>query len=163
MDYTYEQIARMIDHSLLNPVMTDRELEDGCRVAVEYDVATVCIKCGVQDDVVDALLRSGVDDGYQRLSQKRLVAAQCGREVHTAGTIERTGRLIGISKISEHPFNAIRLLSGIARDRSDVMAFTCEPCDKATPDVSRCSYNCDRIQFSALPSGNVSGRFSFRR
>ncbi|MCK4277217.1 MAG: deoxyribose-phosphate aldolase [Phycisphaerae bacterium] len=44
MDYTYEQIAKMIDHSLLNPVMTDEELEAGCRVALDYDVATVCIK-----------------------------------------------------------------------------------------------------------------------
>jgi len=44
MDYTYEQIARMIDHSLLHPIMTDEELEEGCRVAVDYGVATVCIK-----------------------------------------------------------------------------------------------------------------------
>ncbi|MBN2477430.1 MAG: deoxyribose-phosphate aldolase [Pirellulales bacterium] len=44
MDYTYEQIARMIDHSLLHPVMTDEELETGCRVALDYDVASVCIK-----------------------------------------------------------------------------------------------------------------------
>jgi deoxyribose-phosphate aldolase len=44
MDYTYEQIAKMIDHSLLNPVLTDRELEEGCQVALQYDVASVCIK-----------------------------------------------------------------------------------------------------------------------
>lgn len=44
MDYSYEQIAKMIDHSLLNPVMTDEELEEGCRTAADYDVATVCIK-----------------------------------------------------------------------------------------------------------------------
>jgi len=44
MDYTYEQISKMIDHSLLNPVMTDEELESGCQVALEYDVASVCIK-----------------------------------------------------------------------------------------------------------------------
>jgi deoxyribose-phosphate aldolase len=44
MDYTYEQIAKMIDHSLLNPTMTDEELDEGCRVAARYDVATVCIK-----------------------------------------------------------------------------------------------------------------------
>jgi deoxyribose-phosphate aldolase len=43
MDYTYSDIAKMIDHSLLNPVLTDRELEQGCRLAVEYDVASVCI------------------------------------------------------------------------------------------------------------------------
>jgi deoxyribose-phosphate aldolase len=44
MDYTYEQIAKMIDHSLLPPVLTDQDLEDGCRVALEYRVASVCIK-----------------------------------------------------------------------------------------------------------------------
>ncbi len=44
MDYTYEEIAKMIDHSLLNPAMTDQDLEEGCRIALQYDVATVCIK-----------------------------------------------------------------------------------------------------------------------
>ena len=44
MDYTYLDIAKMIDHSLLNPVLTDRELEAGCRLAREYDVASACVK-----------------------------------------------------------------------------------------------------------------------
>jgi deoxyribose-phosphate aldolase len=43
MDHTYEDIAKMIDHSLLNPVMTDRDLEAGCRLAVDYNVASVCV------------------------------------------------------------------------------------------------------------------------
>lgn len=43
-DYTYTDIAKMIDHSLLQQVLTDAELEEGCRLAREYDVATVCIK-----------------------------------------------------------------------------------------------------------------------
>jgi deoxyribose-phosphate aldolase len=42
--FTYGDIAKMIDHSLLQPVLTDAELEDGCRLAREYDVASVCIK-----------------------------------------------------------------------------------------------------------------------
>jgi len=40
---TYEEAARMIDHSLLNPVLTVEDLEKGCRLAVEYRVASVCI------------------------------------------------------------------------------------------------------------------------
>lgn len=44
MEYTYRDIAKMIDHSLLNPVLTDEELEAGCRLARDYDVASVCIK-----------------------------------------------------------------------------------------------------------------------
>ena len=43
MDYTYSDIAKMIDHSLLKPVLRQDELEAGCRVALEYDVASVCI------------------------------------------------------------------------------------------------------------------------
>ena len=43
MSYTYADIAKMIDHSLLNPTMTTADLEAGCRLAVAYDVASVCI------------------------------------------------------------------------------------------------------------------------
>jgi deoxyribose-phosphate aldolase len=42
--YTYLDIAKMIDHSLLNPVLTDEDLEKGCAIARQYDVASVCIK-----------------------------------------------------------------------------------------------------------------------
>lgn len=42
--FTYLDIAKMIDHSLLQPTLTDDELEAGCRLALEYDVASVCIK-----------------------------------------------------------------------------------------------------------------------
>lgn len=44
MDYTFEQIAKMIDHSLLNPTMTDDELERGCQIGLNYNVASICIK-----------------------------------------------------------------------------------------------------------------------
>ncbi|MCX6627972.1 MAG: deoxyribose-phosphate aldolase [Candidatus Solibacter sp.] len=44
MDYTYLDIAKMIDHSLLNPGLTDEELEGGCRLARRYDAASVCVK-----------------------------------------------------------------------------------------------------------------------
>lgn len=43
-DFDYRTIAKMIDHSLLKQTMTDADLEAGCRLAREYDVASVCIK-----------------------------------------------------------------------------------------------------------------------
>jgi deoxyribose-phosphate aldolase len=43
-DYTYAEIAKMIDHSLLQPMLTEHELQEGCRLAREYEVASVCIK-----------------------------------------------------------------------------------------------------------------------
>lgn len=43
-DFTYADIAKMMDHSLLQQTLTDAELEAGCRLAREYEVASVCIK-----------------------------------------------------------------------------------------------------------------------
>jgi deoxyribose-phosphate aldolase len=44
MKYSYEELAGMIDHSLLQPTLTDKELEEGCMLAARYGVASVCIK-----------------------------------------------------------------------------------------------------------------------
>jgi deoxyribose-phosphate aldolase len=40
---TVKDIAKMIDHSLLNPTIMEGDLEAGCKIAKEYDVASVCI------------------------------------------------------------------------------------------------------------------------
>jgi deoxyribose-phosphate aldolase len=41
---TVKEIAKMIDHSILNPSMTDSDLKKECKVAEKYDVASVCVK-----------------------------------------------------------------------------------------------------------------------
>ncbi len=41
---TVRDIAKMIDHSLLRPDMTVEEIINGCRLAKEYHVASVCVK-----------------------------------------------------------------------------------------------------------------------
>ena len=41
---TLAELAKMFDHSLLQPQLTDADLEAGCRLAAEYGVASVCIK-----------------------------------------------------------------------------------------------------------------------
>lgn len=60
IDFTYEDISKMIDHSLLSPTLTDEELEAGCRLAVLYNVATVCIKPYFVRRCVDLLAPSPV-------------------------------------------------------------------------------------------------------
>lgn len=37
-------IAKTIDHSLLRPELDDAFVEDGCRLAAKYDVASVCVR-----------------------------------------------------------------------------------------------------------------------
>jgi deoxyribose-phosphate aldolase len=41
---TERDIAKTIDHSLLRPELDDAFIEDGCRLAAAYDVASVCVR-----------------------------------------------------------------------------------------------------------------------
>ena len=41
---TLRDLAKMIDHSLLHPTMTDDDIRSGCELARRYDVATACVK-----------------------------------------------------------------------------------------------------------------------
>ena len=49
--YSYHDIAKMIDHSLLNPTLTEKDITDGCRLADQYHVASVCVR---PSDVLNA-------------------------------------------------------------------------------------------------------------
>lgn len=60
MELSYEVLAKMIDHSLLHPALTDRDLEEGCRLAARYGVASVCIKPYAVRQAVEWLKDSGV-------------------------------------------------------------------------------------------------------
>jgi len=39
-----KSLAKMIDHSLLHPTLTDEAILAGCELAKKYDVATACVK-----------------------------------------------------------------------------------------------------------------------
>jgi len=41
---TYEQLAKVIDHSLLRPELAEADVIEGCELAARYHVATVCVK-----------------------------------------------------------------------------------------------------------------------
>lgn len=60
MKHTYEELAKMIDHSLLHPTMTDQELEEGCKLAARYGVASVCIKPYAVKRAAELLKGTGV-------------------------------------------------------------------------------------------------------
>jgi deoxyribose-phosphate aldolase len=60
MKYSYAELAKMIDHSLLHPTMTDKELEEGCAIAKKYGVASVCTKPYYVRRAAELLRGSGV-------------------------------------------------------------------------------------------------------
>jgi deoxyribose-phosphate aldolase len=42
-EFSYQDVAKMIDHSLLNPALSELELQEGIELAKAFDVASVCI------------------------------------------------------------------------------------------------------------------------
>jgi len=63
MEISLATIAKMIDHSLLHPTMTDAELRQGCELARRLDVAAVCIKPYAVAGAAELLRGSGVAVG----------------------------------------------------------------------------------------------------
>jgi len=57
------ELAKMIDHSILHPTFTDNDLKEGCEIAKQYDVASVCVKPYMVKDAVEFLKGTEVKIG----------------------------------------------------------------------------------------------------
>lgn len=111
MDYTYRDIAKMIDHSLLNPSLTEKDLEEGCRVAVAYDVASVCVmpyylaRCAelLRGSNVKASTTIGFPHGGHTTAIKR---AEAERALTDGG--EELDMVVNISKVLSGDWDYVR-------------------------------------------------------
>ena len=61
-EFVYK-LAKMIDHSILHPTMTDEDLKRECEVAKKYDVASVCVKPYAVKQASDLLNESDIKVG----------------------------------------------------------------------------------------------------
>ena len=111
MNYTYETIAKMIDHSLLNPALTAQELERGCELALEYDTASVCIlpyylrRCAgvLRGSSVKASTTIGFPHGGHTTAIKRAEAEQALRD-----GCEELDMVVNISKTRSGDWDYVR-------------------------------------------------------
>ena len=60
---TREQVAKMIDHSLLRPELTATEVADGLATAVRYRTASVCVRPADVESAAAALHGTGIAVG----------------------------------------------------------------------------------------------------
>src|SRR5215467_16369381 len=59
----YEERAKMIDHSLLRPELTETQVAEGCNIARQYQVASVTVRPCDVDFAVRQMQGSGVPVG----------------------------------------------------------------------------------------------------
>ena len=60
MNPKVKELAKMIDHSILHPTLTDEDLRRECEVAKKYDTASVCVKPYAVKQAVELLKGSNV-------------------------------------------------------------------------------------------------------
>jgi deoxyribose-phosphate aldolase len=111
VSYTYSDIAKMIDHSLLNPTLTVTDLEDGCRIARAYDVASACVmpywlsRCAelLAGSAVKASTTIGFPHGGHTTAIK---AAEARRALQDGG--EELDMVVNISKALSGDWDYVR-------------------------------------------------------
>ncbi|MDA1051848.1 MAG: deoxyribose-phosphate aldolase [Planctomycetota bacterium] len=111
MDYSYTDISKMIDHSLLMPTMTVPDLEAGCRLALAYDTGSVCImpyylkRCAeiLRGSTVNASTTIGFPHGVQTTAIKR---AEAERAV--ADGCQELDMVVNISQVLSGDWDDVR-------------------------------------------------------
>jgi deoxyribose-phosphate aldolase len=111
MNYTYADLAKMIDHSLLNPTLTKSELKSGCQLALAYDVASVCIlpyylkRCAelLKGSSVKASTTIGFPHGGHTTAIKRAEAQQA-----IADGCEELDMVVNISQVLSGGWDYVR-------------------------------------------------------
>jgi deoxyribose-phosphate aldolase len=111
MDFTYTEISKMIDHSLLRPTLTTDDLEAGCKLAIDYDVASVCIlpyylrRCSelLKESTVKASTTVGFPHGGHTTSIK---VAEAQRALEDGG--EELDMVVNISKVLTGDWDYVR-------------------------------------------------------
>lgn len=107
---TAKDIAKMIDHSLLNPTMTKQNIIDGCKIAKEYDVASVCVKpsevalAKIELAGTDVLVTTVV--GFPHGSSKTEVKAFEALEAIKDGAVE-LDMVLNIGRLISRDFNYV--------------------------------------------------------
>ena len=133
--WTSADIAKMIDHSLLNPVMTTDDIAGGCEIAKEYGVATVCVKPSELLLAASKLSGSGVLPttviGFPHGSNKTSVKVFEAKEAMIDGALEldmvlNIGRLL--SGDYEYVENDIRAVTEAAHAQNVIVKVILENC-----------------------------------
>jgi deoxyribose-phosphate aldolase len=111
MGFTYHDISKMIDHSLLNPTLTVDDLESGCRLAMAYDVASVCImpyylkRCA--DLLSDSSVMASTTIGFPHGGHTTAIKEAEARRAIEDGCRE-LDMVVNISKVLSGDWNFVR-------------------------------------------------------
>jgi deoxyribose-phosphate aldolase len=132
---TYDDIAGMIDHSLLKPFLTNREIEEGCRIADEYKVAGVCVRpCDVKrvaGILKGSAVRVGTVIGFPHGTTTTQAKVAEAKEAITNGAVE-LDVVLNIGKLKSRDYDYVKsdlaAVNSVAHENNAVVKVIFENC-----------------------------------
>lgn len=164
--FKVHEIAKMIDHTLLHPALTDKEIKAGCDVAKKYNVAAVTVKPYIIREVAECLQGTdikvasvvGFPHGSSSPEIKMLEAQQCIKDGATEIEIViNIGRVL--SENRDYTEAELSILQQIVSDHNAIMKVVIES-DFLTSDQHKI-YLCEVCNKLNVPYINTSTGFGF--
>jgi len=149
-DYTLAELAKMIDHSLLQPTLTDADLDRGFQVAREYRVASVCVKPYAVARAAAALRESGVLVGT-------VIGFPHGGHLSTIKAAEAEAAMADGAVELDMVVNVGKVLSGDWRYVRDDIAAVIDPAHRNGAKVKVIFENCFLADEQKIELCRISG------
>lgn len=149
---TYKEIAEMIDHSLLKPTLTDQDIIDGCNLAKEYQVASVCVRpsdlplCRQILAGSDVLLTTVIGFPHGTTTTKTKVAESA--EAIENGAVELDVVLnIGKLRSGEYDYVAddLRAVISLAHEKGVLVKVIFENCYLSKEEIIKAAEICNEV------------------
>lgn len=161
-----DELARIIDHAVLKPDSTLRDVERGCRVALEYQVAAICVSpswvsfCSrfLKDSAVKTGTVNGFPHGASKLEIKMAEAeAAIDDGADEIDTVVNIGRVL--SDDWEFTGREVRALTGLVHSSGSAIKFIFETCYLQPPEIIRLCRLCsdEGADFVKTSTGFGSG------
>ena len=111
LEYSYSDVAKMIDHSLLNPSLKWADLECGISIGLAYDVASVCIMPYALKHCVERLrgstVRASTTIGFPHGGHSTKIKLAEARQALADGG-EELDMVVNISKVLSQDWQYVR-------------------------------------------------------
>lgn len=132
---TSRDIAKMLDHSTLQPFLTEKDIRHGCEVAIKYGTATVCARPQDMEIVVPMLNGTGVlpctvigfPHGAHTMEIKAMEAARALEDgCRELDMVINIGRMLGGDY--DYVEREIKALAELCHDQDAILKVILETC-----------------------------------
>lgn len=159
---TKEQLASIIDHALLLPILTDDELIKGCNIALKYNVASVCVKPYHLKSCAELLRNSSVVPstvigfplGHHTINVKKREALQA---IKDGGEGVELDIVINIGKVLsgdwQYISREINDLREVCHDHGAIIKIIFENCYLQPDDIVHLCHICEGCDFIKTSTG----------